>query len=94
MPMRFILDLSSARYPKGSKLGEIYRKANVLILPAVLGKHEKDFDLDEKRISKKKLKILKENATSGWDDELPIGFDLKKLPVGATLKVISREPVK
>lgn len=88
--MRFILDISCARYHKGSKLGKIYRKADILFLPVVLGKHEKDFDLDEKRISKKKLKIIKEHAT-GWNNELPVGFDLKKLPVGAILKVISRK---
>lgn len=87
--MRFILDLSKAIYPKWSEVGKIYKKENITILPAVLGQHGKDFDLDEERVSRKTLKILKESGVKGWDETLPIGFDLKKLPVGATLTVLS-----
>ncbi|KKM14831.1 hypothetical protein LCGC14_1702240, partial [marine sediment metagenome] len=86
--MRFMLDISKARFSRGSKVGKVYKKENITLLPAVLGQHDKDFDLDEERISEKTLKIIKEIPRKGWDSTLPIGFDLKYLPPGATLTVI------
>ena len=81
MAKKFILDLTKTQLP------EPYVKC-IKRIPIEIGKHGADWDIIGSELTIEELQILKAASVSGWRDDLPIGIDNEKLPVGAIIEVV------
>lgn len=81
MAKKFILDMSKAQLP------ERYAKC-IKRIHIEQGKHGADWDIIDTELSVEERQILKDAAVAGWRDDLPIGIDNERLPIGAFIEVV------
>lgn len=86
MRKKFELDLTLA------ELSDNWPENFPLKIPIVLGEHYMDFDLDMSNIDEDTYRLMlstlkKRPNLSHCSEDIPIGFSLERLPVGAVIKV-------
>lgn len=81
MANKFILDISKAQLP------ERYDKC-IKRMYIEIGKHGADWDIVDTGLTVENCQILKDACASGWRNDLPIGIDNEKLPIGAIIEVV------